>query len=170
PAPDVWIASDGAAAVVRAGREAIPLRDNAKAFAADIWMRRRGLTAREMAGARAYLCNRASCIPAVRAPVEVAASWSKRAPPAKQLALLCHAGEVVTLRARIDALPPACRGKLVLDGLDFARGGSIELWKRDGRWLGQWSVAFRGVRPWTGGAGQASTPNARGAATDTRPG
>ena len=38
---------------------------------------------------------------------------------------------------------------LVLDGIDFARGGSVELWRHDGRWLAQWGQPLRGDRPWT---------------------
>jgi competence protein ComEC len=150
PAPDVWIASDGSAAVARAGREGIALRDDARAFAVDIWMRRRGLTPREAGGAEPYVCGRYQCLPGVNPPVRLATWWGRKPPPPDRLTLLCQAGEVVTVRSEVRALPPACRGKLLLDGVDFARSGSLELWRHRGRWQGQWSTPLRGERPWTG--------------------
>ncbi|MBX7247703.1 MAG: ComEC family competence protein [Caulobacteraceae bacterium] len=149
PAPDLWIAADGSATVVREGREGIALRDNAKAFAVDIWQRRRGLTPKHISGAEPYLCGRYQCIPGVRPPIKLAAWWGRKPPSAEKLAVLCASAEVVSLRAVTPALPPSCNGKLVFDGVDFARNGSIELWRRDGRWLGQWSQPLRGDRPWT---------------------
>jgi competence protein ComEC len=37
----------------------------------------------------------------------------------------------------------------VLDGVDFTRGGAVELW-RDGvdRWKAVWTADVRGDRPW----------------------
>ena len=147
--PLVWIASDGSAAVVRQGREAVALRGAAKAFAVDIWMRRRGLAIHDETGAAPYVCDRYACFPGVDPPLAASAWWGKRPPPPARLAALCHTGELVILRPTIEVLPPACLGKLVLDGADFARGGSLELWRRDGRWLGRWSAELRGRRPWT---------------------
>lgn len=149
PVPDAWIASDGTAAVVRDGREGIALRDNAKAFAVDIWSRRRGLTPADRFGAEAYICGRFQCIPGVGPPLRLATWWGTREPPADKLELLCRSAEVITVRAAVPRLPAACEGKLLLDGVDFAVGGSLELWRRDGRWLGQWSAPLRGDRPWT---------------------
>ena len=149
PAPDAWIASDGSAAVVRTGREGIALRDNAKAFAVDIWERRRGLTPHAVSGAEPYICGRYQCLPGVKPPLRIATWWGRAAPAADKLAVLCASADLVTVRAVVHALPPACKGKLLLDGVDFARGGSVELWRREGRWLGQWGQPLRGVRPWT---------------------
>jgi competence protein ComEC len=148
-APDAWIASDGSAAVARAGREGVALRDNAKAFAVDVWQRRRGLTAHEVTGAEPYICSRSQCLPGVNPPLKLAAWWGKKPPAPDKVALLCASADVVTIRAVVHALPPACQNKLVLDGIDFARGGSVELWRRDGRWLARWGQPLRGDRPWT---------------------
>lgn len=149
PAPDIWIASDGSAAVVREGREGVALRDNAKAFAVDIWTRRRGLTLQEASGAAPYICGRYQCIPGVNPPLKLATWWGKTAPEPDKLTLLCRTADVISVRAQVRVLPPACQGKLLLDGVDFARGGSVELWRRNGQWLAQWSQPLRGVRPWT---------------------
>jgi competence protein ComEC len=39
--PDIWIAGDGAAAAIREGRAAVVMRPGARAFAGDLWSRRR---------------------------------------------------------------------------------------------------------------------------------
>ena len=149
PAPDIWIATDGSAAVVREGREAVALRDDAKAFAVDIWTRRRGLTLQESSGAAPYSCGRNQCIPGVAPPLKLATWWGKKPPEPDKLTLFCRTADVVSVRAPIRVLPSPCRGKLVLDGVDFARGGSVELWRRNGRWVGRWATPLRGQRPWT---------------------
>jgi competence protein ComEC len=161
PAPDIWLASDGSAAVVRQGREGFALRDNAKAFAVDIWERRRGLTPHEAAGAEPYICGRYQCIPGVKPPLKLATWWGRKPPAVDKLALLCASADVVSVRAAVRTLPTACKGKLLLDGLDFARGGSVELWRRDGRWLGQWGQPLRGERPWTRLPEPGSSPGGR---------
>jgi competence protein ComEC len=158
PAPDIWIASDGSAAVVREGREGVALRDNAKAFAVEIWMRRRGLTLQDASGAAPYICGRYQCIPGVKPPLKLATWWGKKPPPAEKLILLCQTADVISVRAPVHVLPPACQGKLLLDGVDFARGGSVELWRRDGAWFGQWSTPLRGDRPWTAGPRKPARP------------
>lgn len=150
PAPDVWIAGDGSAAVVRDGREGVALRDNAKAFAVEIWTRRRGLTLREPSGAAPFLCGRYQCLPGVRPPIRMATWWGRRTPAPDKLALLCRTADLISVRAPVGSLPRDCDHKLLLDGVDFARGGSLELWRRDGHWLGRWSAPLRGERPWTG--------------------
>ena len=46
-------------------------------------------------------------------------------------------------------MPQACADRLVLDGVDFARGGAVELWRdRDG-WRALWTADARGDRPWS---------------------
>ncbi len=151
--PDLWIADDGSAAVVRRGKEAVALRPDAKAFAADIWTRRRGLTLTSETGAQPYVCDRFSCVPGIEPPLAVAAWWGRRQPPAEKLEVLCRSGDVVVLRPQVSPLPASCEGKLVLDGRDFARGGAIELWRREGAWAGRWASDLRGRRPWTASAG-----------------
>jgi competence protein ComEC len=65
------------------------------------------------------------------------------------MADLCRAASVVSVRAAVAALPASCDGRLVLDGVDFTRGGAVELW-RDGsdRWKAVWTADVRGDRPW----------------------
>jgi competence protein ComEC len=65
------------------------------------------------------------------------------------LADLCRSAPVVTLRSVVSQLPEACNGRLVLDGRDRERGGSVELWRSDAGWRATWSQDVRGDRPWT---------------------
>jgi competence protein ComEC len=152
PAPDVWIAADGTTAAVRQGREAVLLRPDARRFGAELWGRRRGLAVPEASAAPSplYACDRRSCAPAAGAPVALALSWSKAAPDLPTLATMCERAEVVVVRGWAPVTPPACRQRVVLDAADFARGGSAELYRRDGDWWIVWAQPLRGVRPWTG--------------------
>jgi competence protein ComEC len=146
--PDVWIAADGSNAAVKAGREALVLRPDAKAFAADLWSRRRGLEIAEPHRvAEDFGCDRFSCRTTGEGP-RIGAWWGLKAPDAVRLEALCRNAELVILRPTVERLPAGCGQALVLDGTDFAAGGSIELWRREGRWLGQWSADLRGARPW----------------------
>jgi len=154
--PDVWIAADGAAAAVRDGGQAVALRPDSKLFAIEFWRRRRGLAepADPAAAVKArWTCDRSSCAPLTPGPGEIAAWWGRKAPKPEKLDALCRSAGLVVVRARVDAVPAACRQALLLDGEDFARGGSLELWRRDGRWLGRWSAELRGERPWTAVSG-----------------
>ncbi len=152
-APDVWVASDGSNAAVRTGREAVVLRPDAKAFAAGLWSRRRGLS--EPADPQAALearwdCGRFSCTPERNLSPRVAGWWGRKAPTDEQLSGLCAASDLIVVRATVDRLPGACEGRLLLDGADFARGGALELWRRGDGWAGRWASDLRGQRPWTG--------------------
>jgi len=142
PAPDLWIDAEGAAAAVREGDQAILLRPKSRRFAADLWARRRGLTVSQEPGG--FACNRFSCAP--EGEGMVAGWWGKKPPRPEQLAALCEGAEVVVVRA---AAPTDCPGRVVLDGDDFARGGSAELYRERGGWRIVWAQDLRGVRPWT---------------------
>jgi competence protein ComEC len=65
------------------------------------------------------------------------------------MATLCAAAPVVSSRAPLTALPPACAGRLVLDGTDYARGGAVELWRSGEGWRAAWTADVRGNRPWS---------------------
>ena len=56
---------------------------------------------------------------------------------------------MVSVRAVVNTLPSACDGKLVLDGLDYQRGGSVELWRTARGWRAVWAADVRGDRPWS---------------------
>jgi competence protein ComEC len=151
PAPDLWIAADGAAAAMRDGDGVVLLRPESHRFAADLWARRRGLAEPDVAHVEAVLdehftCDRRSCVPKGAEPIS--GWWGKKPPSAEQLAALCQA-EVVVLRSAAPVLPPQCAGRLVLDQAAFARGGSAELWREGGRWRIVWAQALRGTRPWS---------------------
>jgi competence protein ComEC len=151
PTPDLWISENvGAAAIVSEGRASLA-RGAAGSFAVDVWSRRRGL---EIAprDPDAWRCDRTSCLPVGRGPLAVA--WGRRAPSADRLAELCAAAEVVAVRAVVTALPPACDGRLVLDGEDWARGGAVELWRTPDGWRALRVADLRGDRPWSGAGGQ----------------
>lgn len=142
-APDAWIDAEGAAAAVRVGEEGVLLRPEARRFAAEFWMRRRGLS--ETSNDHMYICSRYTCLPDRNAPVRMAASWTRRAP---KLEALCPGSEVVVLRGRRPTLPSACDGVLILDADDFAAGGSAELYRTPQGWRIVWAQPLRGKRPW----------------------
>lgn len=52
------------------------------------------------------------------------------------------------MRVELTRLPEACADRLVLDGRDYAAGGSVELWRTEGGWRALWSTTERGARPW----------------------
>jgi competence protein ComEC len=152
PTPDLWIGDGGTnAAWVEAG-EAIVARPGVRQFAVDVWSRRRGVAPVDRP-AEGWTCTRFSCAPAIPGAGPLALWWGRRAPSAEQLDALCRSAPVVSVRAPVPVLPPSCEGRLVLDGVDFARGGAVELWRdgpaADNRWRAVWSAEVRGDRPWS---------------------
>jgi len=149
PGPVAWIASDaGGAAVVSRG-QAISLRPDAKQFDVDLWARRRGL--KEPANPDAVMkahfdCNRRRCLPKTEDPIRLAAWWTRRRPGAADVDHLCRDTDFVVLRG--DQVPDDC-GAHVLTGADFARGGSVEIYRAGAGWRLVWANPLRGVRPWT---------------------
>lgn len=147
--PDIWIGDGGTQAAIRTGKQARVVRPRVRAFAADVWSRRRGLTLAE-ASATDWACKRFSCAPALQTQdPTVALWWGRRAPSPEQLTDLCLSAEVVAVRSSLSQLPRACQTRLVLDGTDFARGGAIELWRDAQGWRGLWTSEVRGNRPWS---------------------
>lgn len=148
PAPDVWISADGAGAAVRIGGSAVSLRPEVKQFATDIWSRRRGLVAADLAARDAvYACDRWSCAPrAGGGGPKVAAIFTRRDSTVEaKLAQFCARAEVVVVRGEAGPCPRA----LTLTGADFARGGAAELYRTNAGWRVAWSQDLRGVRPWS---------------------
>ncbi|RZJ96154.1 MAG: competence protein ComEC, partial [Brevundimonas sp.] len=150
PAPDLWINEAGTAAAYRDGRTAVVVRPGVQTFGVESWSRRRGLEPRD-ADPAGWTCSRYACAPAGQG-APVALSWGKRALSDDALSALCESAPVVSLRAVATRLPPACDGRLVLDGRDRERGGSVELWRMENGWRARWSADVRGDRPWTGGS------------------
>lgn len=152
PAPDLWIGDGGInAAWVEAG-EARVVRPGVRQFAVDVWTRRRGLTLAEPPPGQ-LACTRFACAPSAPGAGPLALWWGRRPPSTEQMDALCRAAPVVSVRAAVAILPPSCEGRLVLDGIDYARGGAVELW-RDGpaaanSWRAVWSAEVRGDRPWS---------------------
>lgn len=148
PAPDVWIASDGAAMAVRQGRDAVLLRPDARRFAADLWARRRGLMISaepESARDALFACDRFACLPRGRLDL---ALWARGKPPkAHEFEELCAPGRLVVLRSA--APRPGCEEAFLLTADDFAVGGAAELWRTEGGWRIRWANDVRGRRPWT---------------------
>lgn len=145
--PTLWVGDAGTNAAWSEDGRAIVVRPGVRQFAADLWSRRRGLelTPRPAEG---WACQRTGCAPTDGA-VPVALWWGKREPSAVQLDGLCRAAEVVSVRAVVNALPPSCENRLVLDGVDFARGGAVELWRSGDGWRALWTADVRGDRPWS---------------------
>ncbi|WP_234989342.1 ComEC/Rec2 family competence protein [Brevundimonas sp. SH203] len=148
PAPDLWIGDGGTNAAFSRQGEAVVVRPGVREFAADLWSRRRGmaLIGRDADG---WTCDRFSCRPQSAAAGPVALWWGKRAPDSERLASLCQAADVVGVRAVVTNLPASCADRLVLDGVDFARGGAVELWRDGEGWRAVRTTDVRGNRPWT---------------------
>jgi competence protein ComEC len=144
PSPDLWIADAGSNAAIVTGDQALVIRKVGE-FSRDVWSGRRGLELIERP-AEGWTCGRVNCAP--EAPGPLALWWGRTAPDAKQLAALCQSAEVVSVRVELTSLPEACAGRLVLDGRDYATGGSVELWRTEGGWRALWSTTERGDRPW----------------------
>ena len=152
PAPDVWIAADGAAVAVRDGRDAVLLRPDVKLFGAELWSRRRGLTPLMTEADRdaRFECDRWSCAPTPTAPVRLAAAWNLKRPlKAGRLDEMCTGADIVVVRNAFR--PESCPAPLVLTGADFAAGGSAELYRSGPGWRVVWAQDLRGRRPWTWG-------------------
>ena len=163
PAPDLWIAPEGAnfavAAAVSERREAVLARPRSQRFAFELWAKRRGRAfapAGDEAQASAdalFACKRSACMPADGAAVDVASWYGLRPAPPDRVEALCASAPLVILRTgRMPPLAqaPACRGRVVLDEGDLARGGSAELWRASGgEWRVRWAQDLRGDRPWT---------------------
>lgn len=147
-APDIWIGDGGATAAVREGTRAVSLRPGVRQFPIELWSRRRGLAL--VPPEEGWIATRSSRRPAEAGPL--ALWWGTRAPDEAGLGGLCAAAEVVAVRAVVAALPDACAGRLVLDGVDFSRGGAVELWRAPGSssgWSAVWTYRARGERPWS---------------------
>lgn len=151
PAPDLWAAPDGSAVAQREGKQIVLMRPEAKEFEAKAWGRRHGLveTNEPNAVERRFRCGRFSCVSRAGRTPRLSAWWGNRLPTETELAKLCAGAEVVVLRVALERLPEYCRQALVLDGADFTRGGSVELWRTKGGWAGRWANDLRGARPWT---------------------
>lgn len=151
PTPDLWIGDGGTNAAFHHQAQAVVIRPGVRAFAVDLWSRRRGLATADRPEA-GWTCERSSCRPETPEAGPVALWWGREAPDTEQMADLCQAATVISVRGAVAALPASCEGRLVLDGVDFARGGAVELW-RDGpplanRWRAVWTADVRGDRPW----------------------
>jgi len=144
PTPDLWIADAGTNAAIVTGEEALVIR-TVGAFSRDVWSGRRGLMLVERP-AEGWTCGRVHCAPEASGPL--ALWWGRTAPDDVQLAALCRSAEVVSVRVELRTLPQACADRLVLDGRDYATGGSVELWRTQGGWRALWSTTARGDRPW----------------------
>lgn len=148
PVPDLWIGDAGTqAAFVSEGR-AMVVRPGVRQFAVDVWSRRRGLEAADRPD-EGWVCGRFSCAPAAQASGPVAVWWGRRTPTADQVQALCASAPVVSVRAEVRALPASCEGRLVLDGVDHARMGAIELWRMADGWRALTVADVRGERPWS---------------------
>lgn len=146
--PTLWIGDGGTNAAFSQEREAVAIRPGVREFAADLWSRRRGLTLTDRPD-EGWTCDRYSCVPDSARSGPVAMWWGRREPDAEALAAMCNSAPVVSSRARLNLLPASCDGRLVLDGLDYARGGAVELWRTPQGWRAVWTSDVRGDRPWS---------------------
>lgn len=151
PTPDLWIGDGGTNAAFHREKEAVVVRPGVREFAVDLWSRRRGLTMTDRPET-GWACERFSCRPEAEQVGPVAIWWGRKAPGPAQMEALCRAAPVISVRAVLTSIPSACQERLVLDGIDFARGGAIELWRvspsETDRWRAVWTADVRGDRPW----------------------
>ena len=91
-------------------------------------------------------CNRRRCLPKADDPLRLAAWWTRRTPSDADMEHLCRDADFVLLRG--DEVPPGCAAH-VLTGADFARGGSVEIYRAARGWRLNWANPMRGDRPWT---------------------
>jgi competence protein ComEC len=152
PAPDLWIGDGGTnAAWVEAG-ETVVMRPGVREFAVDVWSRRRGVSPVDRPP-EGWSCTRFACAPAEPGAGPLALWWGRAEPSREQMDALCRAAPVVSVRGAVTALPGSCEGRLVLDGVDYARGGAVEMWREgppaENRWRAVWSADVRGDRPWS---------------------
>ena len=145
--PDLWIGDGGTQAAFVGAGQAIVMRPGVRQFAVDVWSRRRGLAAVERP-VEGWACARTLCRPETAGPL--ALWWGAKAPSGEDMDAMCRSAEVVSVRPVVGSLPASCKGRLVLDGRDYARGGAVEL-KQDaeGRWRSLWTAQVRGERPWS---------------------
>ncbi len=151
PTPDLWIGDGGTNAAFHREKEAVVVRPGVREFAVDLWSRRRGLTMTDRPET-GWACERFSCRPEAEQVGPVAIWWGRKAPGPAQMEALCRAAPVISVRAVLTSIPSACQERLVLDAIDFARGGAIELWRvspsETDRWRAVWTADVRGDRPW----------------------
>ncbi|MFN7107397.1 MAG: ComEC/Rec2 family competence protein [Brevundimonas sp.] len=151
PTPDLWIGDGGTNAAFHREKQAVVVRPGVREFAVDLWSRRRGLTMMDRPET-GWACERFSCRPEAEQVGPVAIWWGRKAPGPDQMEALCRAAPVISVRAVLTSIPSACQDRLVLDGVDFARGGAVELWRdspsETGRWRAVWTAYVRGDRPW----------------------
>ena len=154
--PALHEAIEGGAAIVQAGG-AVVVRPEAKAFATELWARRRGVALPEAAEAlrdAQFDCNRQRCWPKPGSPASLAAWWTRRVPKPADLERLCARASIVILKA--DVYPgPSCMGRTVLTTADFAKGGAAEVYGSPAGWRFVWSQPLRGDRPWSRDASEA---------------
>ncbi|WOB77725.1 ComEC/Rec2 family competence protein [Brevundimonas nasdae] len=151
PTPDLWIGDGGTNAAFHHDQAAVVVRPGVREFAVDLWSRRRGLTVTDRSET-GWVCDRFSCRPDTHEAGPVAIWWGRKSPSSDQMEALCRAAPVVSVRAVVISIPSACQDRLVLDGVDFARGGAVELWRdssgEPNRWRAVWTADVRGDRPW----------------------
>lgn len=152
PEPDIWIGDGGTNAAFHREKEAVVVRPGVREFAVDLWSRRRGLTMADRSET-GWVCDRFSCRPEANQAGPVSIWWGRKAPSPDQMEDLCRAAPVISVRAAVTSIPSACKDRLLLDGVDFARGGAVELWRDSAvepdRWRAVWTADVRGDRPWT---------------------
>jgi competence protein ComEC len=159
----VWIDAEGANAAIRQGHQAFALRPEVKLYGYRQWLNHYGLTGingvpdeddlpvngvngNELSAA--YDCKAYVCVPKPSAPYRIGFAFGRKPPKPEALESLCLSSTLVVVRARTVTWPQACNGVNRLAGEDFARLGSMELSRSQGRWLIRASMPLRGQRPW----------------------
>ena len=96
---------------------------------------------------RYFDCNRRRCLPNAATRPRLAAWWTRRRPSDSDARDLCEGRDIVIVRG--ETAPASCSASLILTGRDFARGGSVEIFRASSGWRLSWANDVRGTRPWT---------------------
>ena len=144
--PAIWIA-DGGTNAAWAHEGGTEVMRTVRAFGTRMWSQRWDIEVTPRAK-EDWRCGRVHCR-ALEPEKPVALWWGRAQPTNDQLSEMCIAAEVVAIRSIVGALPDACLGRLILDGVDFENKGAVELWRDGTKWKAVWSRDRRGNRPWS---------------------
>ena len=148
--PDIWLDNSGGNAVIRVQDDAYALRPRVKAYGVQQFAKHYALDLNDTRLTQDYVCKSYVCTPTASVPFRVGFTFGLKPPKPAQLEALCHASDLVVIRARISEWPQACVMTNRITADDFERLGAMELRRKtSGGWDITASEPLRGHRPWT---------------------
>jgi competence protein ComEC len=141
-APDVIVARDARAAVVRGDDGALRIVGKPDDYSAEQWLRRDGDMRAVADAGKDARCDEAGCVVKGARGRIVALALRPAA-----LADDCARADV--LIAAVPVRQDCARPRVRVDRIDTARGGAIALWLEDGKARRETVAEVRGNRPWS---------------------